>query len=201
MGEPAPCNLHLFSFLWDIFGNYFKLLKEHSTWRKGWSSRDWAEGTKSQESDLRFQELHWPISASFTKQYNPLTLQVVGRQGHPSQANSLSLALFLCPSPQVTTLRDHCSQLFWASGEQENAFFHQTILCFSSFLLSFGTWKGTFWFKDKCSPKVNLPRCGHECFCPSHARSDLIRCLGPMRVCGALLGFIGPAEFHIPLLD
>lgn len=85
MGEPAPCNLHLFSFLWDIFGNYFKLLKEHSTWRKGWSSRDWAEGTKSQESDLRFQELHWPISASFTKQYNPLTLQVVGRQGHPSQ--------------------------------------------------------------------------------------------------------------------
>lgn len=63
-------------------------------------------------------------------------------------------------------------------------------LPFPPFPFPLGPERGYILIEGKCV-KVNPSRCSHEYFCPSHARSDLIGCLGPMRECGALLGFIG----------
>lgn len=64
-------------------------------------------------------------------------------------------------------------------------------LPFPPFFLYFGTSKCAFWLRGKCNSKVNSSTCGHKCFCPTCAGSDLIRCCMALREYGTWLRFIG----------
>lgn len=120
MGEPAPCNLDLFSFLWNIFKTILtswrnipleEKVKAVMTWLREQKSRRVSYGSRG------FVDLFLPV---LQKQCNILTLwgwmtvRAI-QERHPSWVWSS----FLCPPVQMTPLREHGGQAVLSIGRAE----------------------------------------------------------------------------------